>query len=267
MQSLIYSIGQYATKAEVAQLIADEYQHAISYRESNMRVNALGESPKQRFESLILESQTEGRTFAETPANELPPLPVGAIQEPKFWIQQPSPSGIRFNQYREQYVVPTQNTSALPKRTYGNPLDYDVKYTMNRPITNQMRIGGSERYVSESRWNNYKRVRVPSTQPSQMTGDTILRSFMGIDSPHTIRHSGYSIDGVLSNKASLEETHVKEPPYYTQNSKEVVTDRISPISLLEIQSKAMSMSLGGALSNSIYTSTEENIDKLSKGEE
>ena len=267
MQNILYSIGQYATKAEVAQLIADEFQHAISYRESVGGMNALGETPKQRFEALVLESNTEGRTLGDTPAKELPPLPVEAIREPKFWIQQPSPSGVRANQYFEPYVVPVQNTSTLPKRTYGNPLEYDTKYTMNRQIANKVRIQGSEAYVPESRWNNYKGVHVPQTQKTAMTGDTILRSFMGIDSPHAIRRSGYSIDGVLSTKVPLEDTHINEPPYSIQSSQDIARDKVNPITLIEIQSKAMSMSLGGTLSNSIYNSTEENLDKISKGEE
>ena len=267
MQNILYSVGQYATKAEVAQLIAEEYHTAISYREASTRVNALGETPKQRFEALILDSQTEGRTYGELPAQQLPPLPVEKIQEPKFWIQQPSPSGIRAGQYAEPYVIPVQNTSTLPKRTYGSALDYDSKYTMNRQISNQVRIRGSEAYVAESRWNNYKGVQVQTTEKERMTGDTILRSFMGIDRPHVMRRSGYSIDSVLSSKPSLEETHVREAPYYEQTSREIATDKVSPVSLIEIQSKAMSMSLGGTLSNSIYNSTEQNIEQISKGEE
>lgn len=266
MQSLIYSIGQYATKAEVAQLVADEYQNAIAFRESGGGANAIGETPKQRFESLLQETRTEGRTFGTMPPKEIPPLPVGAIQEPKYWVQSPSPSGVRFRQYMEPFVIPTQNTSTAPKRTNINPLDYDSKYTMNRQITNDIRINGSESYSMVSRWNNYKGVQVQSTQKENITGDTILRSFMGIDGPGATKHSGYTIDGVISIKPPLEDTYVKEPPYYTEKSQEVVRDKVSPMSIMEIQSKAMSMSLGAALSNSIYSKTETNLDQISKGE-
>lgn len=266
MHNVLYSIGQYATKAEVAQLIADEYHNAIAFREASSGTNALGQSPKQRFEALILESQTEGRTLHTTPPKDIPPLPVGAIQEPKFWTQQPTASGIRHNQYIEPYVIPTQNTSTLPKRTYGNPLDYDSKYTMNRHI-GHTKVAGSEAYISQSRWNTFKGVHVQSTEKSHMSGDTILRSFMGIEGPQAIRPSGYSIDGTLSLKAPLEDTHVKEPPYYGEKTKDIIRHDVTPMSIIEIQSKAMSISLGGTLSNSIYTKTEENIDRLSKGEE
>ena len=255
MNTLTTQIAQYALKEELRTLVEDAMADSAGYTTSN-RINALGESPKQQFERLLLEGEEEGIQYPDKIESE---QHTEKVREAPYWKPYaPSTQGLRYDEHIKPYALSSQYSNVIPHHTVTQSTEYDVKYSPYSLNLLRVRPSGSTEIASQTHWRYFKGVHTAHTVHSSFTGDDILRS-MGIVEPRYIEPTKYFTD----TTPPAEFSYGRET-FNTQSG--TISSMEDPMTLMAIQSKMMTFPVAASITNTTFKKTEENLDQISKGE-
>lgn len=255
MNTLTSQLAQYALKEELRTLIEDEIADSVNYTSSN-RINALGETPKQQFERLLLEGEEEGRQYPDAIKGV---EQSEKVREAPYWKPYaPSTQGLRYDEHIRPYTLSSQYSNLIPHHTVTQSAEYDSNFSPYSLNLLRIKPSDSAAITPQTHWRHFKGVRTAHTVPSSFTGDDILRS-MGIVEPRYIQSTRY-----FTNTTSPAEFSYGRETFNTQPG--TISSMEDPMTLMAIQAKMTTFPVAASISNTTFKKTEENLDQLSKGE-